>query len=84
MLHLIVEIKGYRREDAKEKNTTTEVYWVPGVNNHGQYGRWEFFKFTDVHKIQDDLKEKVENEFNKVIDEQLVESLNIAGSIRIV
>jgi hypothetical protein len=37
-LHLIVEIKGYRREDAKEKKTTMETYWVPGVNNLGNYG----------------------------------------------
>ena len=32
LLHLIVEIKGYRREDAKEKKTTMDTYWVPGVN----------------------------------------------------
>ena len=42
LLHLIVEIKGYRREDAKEKKATMETYWVPGVNNNGQYGRWAF------------------------------------------
>jgi hypothetical protein len=28
-LHLVVEIKGYRREDAKEKKSTVETYWVP-------------------------------------------------------
>ena len=33
LLHLVVEIKGYRREDAKEKKSTMETYWVPGVNN---------------------------------------------------
>ena len=32
LLHLVVEIKGYRREDAKEKKSTMETYWVPGVN----------------------------------------------------
>lgn len=37
-----VEIKGYRREDAKKKKATMETYWVPGVNNHGQHGRWAF------------------------------------------
>ena len=36
LLHLIVEIKGYRREDAKEKKSTMETYWVPGVNNIGK------------------------------------------------
>jgi type III restriction enzyme len=31
-----VEIKGYRGEDAKEKKTTMDTYWVPGVNNLGR------------------------------------------------
>ncbi len=51
-LNLIVEIKGYRREDAKEKNSTMETYWVPGVNNLGEYGRWAFAEFTDNYQIE--------------------------------
>ena len=38
LLRLVVEIKGYRREDAKEKKSTMETYWVPGVNHLGSYG----------------------------------------------
>src|SRR5262245_25429751 len=49
LLQLIVEIKGYRREDAKEKKTTMETYWVPGVNNLGTYGRWAFAELTGVY-----------------------------------
>ena len=30
LLHLVVEIKGYRREDAKEKADTMRTYWVRG------------------------------------------------------
>jgi type III restriction enzyme len=44
-----VEIKGYRREDAKEKKSTMETYWVPGVNNSGKHGRWAFAEFTSVY-----------------------------------
>ena len=40
-LNLVVEIKGYRREDAKERKSTMDTYWVPGVNHLGTYGRWE-------------------------------------------
>ncbi|KAA0231730.1 restriction endonuclease [candidate division KSB1 bacterium] len=58
-LHLIVEIKGYRREDAKEKKTTMETYWIPGVNHLKEYGRWAFAEFTEVFEI--------ESEFNKMI-----------------
>jgi type III restriction enzyme len=68
LLHLIVEIKGYRREDAKEKKATMDTYWVPGVNNNGEYGRWAFAEFTDAYQIQADFKAKVESEFNKMIE----------------
>ncbi|HQL98847.1 MAG TPA: DEAD/DEAH box helicase family protein, partial [Smithella sp.] len=50
LLNLIVEIKGYRREDAKEKKNTMDTYWVPGVNNNGQYGRWAFAEFTEIYQ----------------------------------
>ena len=68
LLHLIVEIKGYRREDAKEKKSTMDTYWVPGVNNLGTYGRWAFAEFTDIYEIESDFKSKVESEFNKMIE----------------
>lgn len=67
-LNLIVEIKGYRGEDAKEKKSTMDTYWVPGVNNLKHYGRWAFAEFTDVFQMQDDFADKVEAEFNKMID----------------
>lgn len=68
LLHLIVEIKGYRREDAKEKKSTMDTYWVPGVNNLGTYGRWAFAEFTEVYQIEADFEAKVEAEFTKMID----------------
>jgi len=59
-INLIIEIKGYRREDAKEKKSTMENYWIPGVNNDGKYGQWAFAEFTEVHEI--------ESEFNNLIN----------------
>jgi type III restriction enzyme len=67
LLHLIVEIKGYRREDAKEKKSTMDTYWVPGVNHLGTHGRWAFAEFTEVYQIESDFKAKVESEFGKMI-----------------
>ena len=67
-LNLIVEIKGYRREDAKEKKLTMESYWIPGVNNLQTHGRWAFAEFTDVFEIQQDFANKVETSFNEMID----------------
>jgi type III restriction enzyme len=66
-LNLVVEIKGYRREDAKEKKSTMDTYWVPGVNNLQRYGRWGFAEFTEIYKIETDFSAMVESEFNKMI-----------------
>jgi type III restriction enzyme len=68
LLHLVIETKGYRREDAKEKKTTMETYWVPGVNHIGGFGRWAFAELTDVYEIEADFAAKVESEFNRVIE----------------
>jgi len=68
LLHLVVEIKGYRREDAKDKRTTMETYWVPGVNNLGRYGRWAFAELREVYRMEADFEAKVEAEFGKMID----------------
>ncbi|MBX3640287.1 MAG: DEAD/DEAH box helicase family protein [Nitrosomonas sp.] len=66
-LNLIVEIKGYRREDAKEKKSTMDTYWIPGVNHLGTHGRWAFVEFGDVYEMQDDFAQKVQVEFDKML-----------------
>jgi type III restriction enzyme len=69
-LNLVVEIKGYRNEDAKEKAETMKTYWVPGVNNLGSQGRWAFAEFTEKWTMQD--------EFERVISEWLDEVVHPA------
>ena len=59
LLRLVVEIKGYRREDAKDKKATMDTYWVRGVNNLKTYGRWAFAEFTEVYEIETDFAAKV-------------------------
>ncbi len=70
-LNLIVEIKGYRREDAKEKKATMDTYWIPGVNNLGKYGKWAFAEFTEVYQIEPDFDAKIKYEFDKIISNSL-------------
>lgn len=82
LLHLVVEIKGYRREDAKEKKATMDTYWVPGVNHLGTYGRWAFAEFTDVFQMQEDFANKVETEFVKMID-SVVRDQTAPGALRL-
>jgi len=67
LLNLIIEIKGYRREDAKDKKATMDTYWVPGVNNLKQFGRWAFAEFTEVYQIETDFEAKVEAEFENML-----------------
>ncbi len=64
-LNLIVEIKGYRGEDAKEKKATMDTYWVPGVNHLGTYGRWAFLELTGVYLIQEQFAAAVEAALNQ-------------------
>ena len=66
-LNLVVEIKGYRGEDAVEKKSTMDTYWVPGVNRLRSFGRWAFAEFTDVYEMQSDFAKRLEEEFAKVI-----------------
>jgi type III restriction enzyme len=65
-LHLVVEIKGYRREDAKEKKATMDTYWVPGVNLLGNFGRWGFLELRDAYAIESDFAGRVAAELDKV------------------
>ncbi len=56
----MVEIKGYRGEDAKDKKATMENYWIPGVNNLKKFGRWVLAEFTDVFDIEEAFSRLVE------------------------
>ena len=54
-LNLVVEVKGFRGEDAKMKAETMRSSWVPGVNRLKDFGRWDFAEFKDVHRMEDDF-----------------------------
>ena len=69
LLRLVVEVKGYRREDAKDKKKTMDVYWVPGVNNLGAYGRWAFAELTDVYEMEEDLEAALKARFQAAVEQ---------------
>lgn len=60
-LHLVVEIKGFRGEDAVQKKAAMENYWLPGVNSLGEYGRWDFLELRDPCAMAADFAEYVAN-----------------------
>ncbi|HAT48962.1 MAG: DEAD/DEAH box helicase family protein [Nitrospirae bacterium] len=75
-LNLIVEIKGFRGEDAKDKANTMRAYWVPGVNNLGKFGRWAFAEFTEVFAMEADFGQKVDAAFDETLKKVIDESGN--------
>ena len=81
LLHLVVEVKGYRGEDARDKKAAMETCWVPGVNRHGGYGRWAFAELRDVYTMRDDLEARrgIHDEFEGVVGPFLREARGEAG-----
>jgi type III restriction enzyme len=69
LLNLVVEIKGYRAEDAVVKKTTMDTYWVPGVNHLKTYGRWAFVELKELFKIQSDFSATICVEFEKTMSQ---------------
>ena len=67
LLNLIVEIKGYRHEDAKDKKLTMETHWIPGVNQDGRFGRWAFAELKDVHEMEEDFEAKIASEVERIM-----------------
>ena len=60
-LNVIVEVKGFRGDDAKEKANTMRAYWVPGVNNLKRFGRWEFVELRSGMSLADDFADALDN-----------------------
>lgn len=65
LLNLVVEIKGFRGEDARVKATTMQSYWVPGVNNLGRFGRWSFAEFRDAGTTEAEFGKLIEGLLHK-------------------
>ena len=59
LLRLVVEVKGFRGEDAKHKQEAIETCWIPGVNRFGRYGRWQFVELRDVHTMREDFETRL-------------------------
>ncbi|MCS1411311.1 MAG: hypothetical protein M2R45_04510 [Verrucomicrobia subdivision 3 bacterium] len=79
-LHLVVEVKGYRREDAKVKKATMEALWVPGVNALGTHGRWAFLELRDAYTMQEELADVLNAEFDRIADDAASHIRAVGGS----
>jgi type III restriction enzyme len=55
-LNLIVEVSGAQRRDKGAKVDTARTLWIPAVNAHGGFGRWEFVEITDPWDAQNTIR----------------------------
>lgn len=67
LLRLIVEVKGFRGEDVKDKQAFTETYWIPGVNHLKTHGRWDFVELSEIYELEDDFDNKVKASFDSIL-----------------
>lgn len=58
-LNLVVEIKGRREEEDKQKRLAMLSLWLPAVNNNKGFGRWDFLELRSKNKMEDDFKQAV-------------------------
>jgi type III restriction enzyme len=60
LLNLLIEVTGEKKKDKAAKVATARTLWVPAVNNHAAFGRWDFVEITDPwdaqHQIRNALK----------------------------
>lgn len=73
-LNLIVEVKGYRGEDVKDKSSTMLTYWVPGVNALKEYGRWAFTELRREEMMEADFEAAIEGKVNVMLNQYGVEN----------
>lgn len=51
---VILEIKGFETEKDRQKEAAA-LRWVRAVNNHGEFGRWEFVVCKNPHELRRSL-----------------------------
>jgi type III restriction enzyme len=47
LLNLRIEAIGEQEKDKAAKVATARTLWVPAINSHGGFGRWNFVEISD-------------------------------------
>ena len=59
-LNLIIEVSGQSRKAKVAKAQTARALWVPAVNAHGGFGRWDFLEVTDPWDAQNTIRRVIQ------------------------
>ncbi len=60
LLNLIVEVTGERKKDKAAKVAAARTLWIPAINDHGAYGRWEFLEISDPWDAKNTIRAKLQ------------------------
>ncbi|MBN3927102.1 BPTD_3080 family restriction endonuclease, partial [Nostoc sp. NMS4] len=63
--NLIVEVSGEARKDKAAKVATTQNLWIPAINQHGGFGRWNFIEITDPWDAEDTIRNFISHGYAK-------------------
>lgn len=56
LLNLIIEVTGEKKKDKVAKVATARTLWVPAVNNHSGFGRWDFLEISDPWDAENTIR----------------------------
>jgi type III restriction enzyme len=54
--NLLIEVTGEKKKDKAAKVATARTLWIPAVNNHGGFGRWDFIEIDDPWNAENLIK----------------------------
>jgi type III restriction enzyme len=56
LLHLVLEVSGWKKKEKVAKVETAKALSVPAVNNEGAFGRWAFLEILDTSKAMQAIR----------------------------
>lgn len=56
LLNVIIEVTGEKKKEKEAKVATAKRLWVPAVNNHGGFGRWDVIEVPDPWRTKTQLR----------------------------
>jgi len=62
LLSLTLEVSGAFRRDKEVKVATMRSLWIPAVNNHGGFGRWNCIEIKDPWNARNEIRANVGGE----------------------
>ena len=64
LLNLLIEVTGEAKKDKAAKVATARTLWVPAVNHHGGFGRWDFIEISDPWDAENTIRAHVSTRSN--------------------